>query len=241
MGKPKKLLLGAGAMIAVLAIAVAVFFVTRADAPDALVIGDRATDETADQADQADESGDEAPQVTLTDATGSWILTGDSVAGYRVVEDFVGGIADFEAVGRSSEITGSLEIDRTTLAAAQFSIDVASIEGADRMRNESFRGPIMNAAMYPTAEFVLAAPIDLGDDPTSGELLTVDVTGQLTMRGVTNDVTFPLDATLVGDEVQVAGSIEVVFADYGIENPSNVFVEVRDEGLVEFSLFFEMN
>ena len=61
------------------------------------------------------------------------------------------------------------------------------------------------------------------------------------MRGVTNDVTFPLDATLVGDEVQAAGSILVVFADYGIENPSNVFVEVRDEGLVEFSLFFEMN
>ena len=212
------------------------------DRPDALTIGDRASNETAEQVDDADEADDsEVSLVMLDDATGSWTLTGDSVAGYRVVEDFVGGIADFEAVGRSSEITGSLEIDATTLAAAQFSIDVASIESADRMRNESFTGPVMNAAEYPTAEFVLTAPVDLGDDPTSGELLTVDVTGQLTMRGVTNDVTFPLDATLVGDEVQAAGSILVVFADYGIENPSNLFVEVRDEGLVEFSLFFEMN
>ena len=193
MGKSKKLFLGAGVVVAVVAIAVVVFFATRADAPDALAIGDRAGDETA-QADQGDEPAAETPQVLLDDATGSWTLTGDSVAGYRVVEDFVGGIADFEAVGRSSEITGSLAIDGSILSAAEFSIDVASIEGADRMRNESFTGPIMNAAMYPTAEFVLTAPVDLGDDPTGGELLTVDVTGQLTCLLYTSPS--PRDATL---------------------------------------------
>lgn len=51
-------------------------------------------------------------------------------------------------------------------------------------------------------------------------------------------MTFPLEASLVGSEVQVAGSIDVLFSDYGIDNPSNAFVSVRDEGVVEFSLFF---
>ena len=50
---------------------------------------------------------------------------------------------------------------------------------------------------------------------------------------------FALTARLVGDEVQVAGSIDVVFADYNIEPPFTPTIVVRDEGIIEFSLFFE--
>ena len=107
------------------------------------------------------------------------------------------------------------------------------------MRDGQFRGPILNAAEFPTSDFVLTSPIELGDVPADGEIVAVDATGTLTLRDATVEVTFPLEASLVGDEVQVAGSIDVLFSDYGIENPSNPFVTVRDEGVVEFSLFFE--
>ena len=158
-----------------------------------------------------------------------------------MVEDFVGGISDFEAVGRTSTITGDLTIDGTTVSVASFSVDVASITSGDSMRDNQFRGPIMNADEYPTAEFAITSPIDLGTEPASGEVITVEATGALTLRGATVDVVFLLDASLVGDEVQVAGAIDVLFSDYGIDNPSNPFVTVRDEGVVEFSLFFEQS
>ena len=50
----------------------------------------------------------------------------------------------------------------------------------------------------------------------------------------------PLTARLVNGEVQVAGSIDIVFADYDIEPPTTPVIIVRDEGIIEFSLFFEM-
>ena len=59
-------------------------------------------------------------------------------------------------------------------------------------------------------------------------------------QGQTREVEFPLTARLVGTEVQVAGSIDVVFADYGIEPPFTPTIDVRDEGIIEFSLFFEL-
>ena len=141
------------------------------------------------------------------DVEGAWTLTGDSVAGYRVVEDFVGGLSDFEAVGRTSEITGDLTIEGTTVSVAAFSVDVASITSDDGMRDNQFRGPIMNADEFPTAEFAITSPIDLGDDPGSGEIITVEAAGELTLRDATVDVVFPLEASLVGAEVQVAGAV----------------------------------
>ncbi len=237
MSSSKKLAVGGGALLIALIVVIVGFFATRGDAPDELTIGDRA-DGAAETAEEA-APADEAAVAGDVDIVGLWTLTGDSVAGYRVVEDFVGGVADFEAVGRGSDITGDLTIEGTTVTEADFSIEVATITSDSDMRDGQFRGPILNAAEFPTSDFVLTSPIELGDVPADGEIVAVDATGTLTLRDATVEVTFPLEASLVGDEVQVAGSIDVLFSDYGIENPSNPFVTVRDEGVVEFSLFFE--
>lgn len=242
MSPAKKLAVGGGAIVIALLVVIIGFFALRDDAPEELSIGDRGDDssevEDAAETDSADSDAAVAGAIDI-DIVGPWTLTGDSVAGYRVVEDFVGGVADFEAVGRSSEITGDLTIEGTTVTEAEFSIDVASITSDSDQRDGQFRGPILNATEFPTSDFVLTSPIELGDVPEDGEVVSVDATGTLTLRDATVEVTFPLEASLVGTEVQVAGSIDVLFSDWGIDNPSNPFVEVRDEGVVEFSLFFE--
>ena len=43
------------------------------------------------------------------------------------------------------------------------------------------------------------------------------------------------------NKIQVAGSIDVTFADFNIGPPFTPTIDVRDGGIVEFSLFFEMN
>ncbi len=56
---------------------------------------------------------------------------------------------------------------------------------------------------------------------------------------MTQTVTFPLEAQLIGDTIVVVGSLDISFADYGVEVPaSRIVVSVDDHGLIELQLFF---
>lgn len=252
MTRRAKVIGALGLVVAVLVIrffALPAFLGLESDSPPDLVVGDRAsasiaavlergqepTGETEVEAEQVEV----ATPIQLDSIDGPWAIAGDSVAGYRVFKDFVGA-SEFEAVGRTSSVFGDLAIEGTTVAEAFFSVDIATVLSDDDRRDAQFRGPVLSADIYPFANFTLTSPIELSATATEGGEVTVDVTGELRLRGVTNEVEFPLTARLVGDEVQVAGSIDVVFADYGITPPSTPVIVVRDEGVIEFSLFFEM-
>ena len=217
----KRLMIAGGAVVV---IAVAAVFIwanfIRDEAPPAFELTDTA----------ADDSG------TLTGIDGTWTVTEGSEAGYRVVED-VGEIFDFEAVGRTSQVTGMIEIIGSTITTATFEVDIASITSDDGRRDNQFVGPIMNAAEFPTATFILTQPIEFGTAPSEGEPVSASAQGELTLRGRTNAVTFAVDAQLVGNQIELVGAIDVLFSDYGIDNPSNALAQVRDEGLVEVQLF----
>ena len=237
----------------VLVLAVAAFFVVptalgfEAEGPPQLVVGDRASDAIAVvlergsdlELPEVDRSVEVGSPVSLEEIAGEWALVSDSVAGYRVFKDFVGA-SEFEAVGRTSSVFGDLTIEGAAVTEALFSVDIASVTSDDDRRDAEFRGPVLNAAAFPFANFRLTSPIPLGDVPTSGELNTVAATGELTLKGVTNEVAFEVTTRLVDDQVQVAGSIDVEFSDYDIEPPTTPVIVVRDSGVIEFSLFFEM-
>jgi polyisoprenoid-binding protein YceI len=69
--------------------------------------------------------------------------------------------------------------------------------------------------------------------------VTATATGDLTLRGSTNSVTFEVQARLIRGTIEVLGDIPIVFADYGIPNPSGGPARVGDEGTLEFLLVFE--
>lgn len=174
---------------------------------------------------------------TSSDVEGEWRATSASELGYRVTEVLFG--VDTEGVGRTNDVTGSLVIEGTTVTAADFEVDMATIESDDSRRDGQFRGRIMTVAEYPTSTFVLTEPIELGEIPEPGEQITAAATGDLTLRGVTNEVTFDVTAQLQGDRIGVLGTIPVVFADYDIVNPSVAGITTEDNGLLEFVLVFE--
>lgn len=177
-----------------------------------------------------------APTDAPVGVDGTWTATNESTLGYRVKE-VLGGV-DTEGVGRTNAVTGSLTIAGTSVTAADFTVDVASITSDSSRRDGQFNGRIMDTATYPTATFVLTTPIELGSIPADGEQITVDASGDLTLRGTTNAVTFPLTAEYANGRIGVFGNISVTFADYGIPNPSNGFAVTGDDGLLEFVLVF---
>ena len=177
------------------------------------------------------------PPTPDSGVTGTWLATSDSTVGYRVKE-VLGGV-DTEGVGRTNQVNGSLTIQDTTLLSTVFEIDVASITSDSSKRDAQFAGNIMDAATYPTANFRLLTPIDLGTIPADGQKITATAFGELTLHGVTNQVNFDVTATIDNGIIGVLGSIDIAFADYGIANPSNGFVTTGDTGLLEFVLAFQ--
>jgi polyisoprenoid-binding protein YceI len=167
---------------------------------------------------------------------GVWVATDESELGYRVKE-VLGGV-DTEGVGRTNQITGSLTIDGTSLTEASFEVDMASITSDSDRRDNQFRTRIMDVETFPTATFVLTEPLGFGAVPDGDEPLTATASGDLTLRGTTNQVTFEVEARQVRGTIEVLGQIPVVFADYGIPNPSIGPVSTEDNGLLEFLLVF---
>jgi len=181
-----------------------------------------------------------APSSTPTPdvgITGTWLATSESTVGYRVKE-VLGGV-DTEGVGRTNQVNGSLTIQDTTLLSTVFEIYVASIKSDSSKRDSQFSGNIMDTATYPTATFRLLTPIELGSIPADDQNITATAQGELTMHGVTQQVSFEVTAKIANGIIGVLGSIDITFADYGIANPSNAFVTTGDTGLLEFVLAFQ--
>ena len=138
-----------------------------------------------------------APSSTPTPdvgITGTWLATSESTVGYRVKE-VLGGV-DTEGVGRTNQVNGSLTIQDTTLLSTVFEIDVASITSDSSRRDAQFAGNIMDTETFPTANFRLLTPIDLGTIPADGQKITATAFGELTLHGVTNQVSFDITATI---------------------------------------------
>jgi polyisoprenoid-binding protein YceI len=165
---------------------------------------------------------------------GEWTTTDGTEAGYRVGEVLFG--QDAEAVGRTSDVTGKITIDGTTLTAADFEVDLTAVASDEDRRDNQFQGRIMDTDSFPTATFVLTEPIDIGKVPADLEEVTVSATGDLTLRGATQSVTFDLSARINGDAIEVNGSIPITFADYGIPDATFGPATVQDHGEIEFLL-----
>jgi polyisoprenoid-binding protein YceI len=172
--------------------------------------------------------------VDPADLSGSWVVADGSFAGYRVDEVLNG--TDVTVTGRTDDVTGSLEVDGLALTEAEFTVDVASIATDSSSRDAYFRDNALRVSQFPTATFVLTDSVTATAPPVVGEVQAISATGDLTIAGVTRSVTVELEAVLNGSDGQVAGSIPITFADFGVEAPSLGFVSVEPQGFIEFSL-----
>jgi polyisoprenoid-binding protein YceI len=145
--------------------------------------------------------------------------------------------ASTEAVGRTSDVTGSIAINGTTVSEGSFTVDMNSVSSDRTQRDGQFRGRIMNTSQFPTATFKLTSPITLPSVEADKEV-NATATGNLTLHGVTKKVTFDVVAKRVTGQIKVNGSIPIHFSDYDINNPSGGPAQVGNDGTLEFTLVF---
>lgn len=165
---------------------------------------------------------------------GAWKVGADSKVGYRVKETLFG--QSTTAVGRTSDVTGRLTIAGTTVNDASFTAQMATVKSDQSNRDGQFRGRIMDVEKFPTSTFVISKPLDLGALPAEGVVKTYQVSGKLTLHGVTKDVTIDLSAKLTGGAIAINGEIPIHFPDYSIPNPTFGPASVGDDGTLEVLL-----
>lgn len=220
------------------------WFVLRVDEPEELSL-DSGTGTTEAVAGDAGDGG-EAPDSL----DGTWTVQtgGDTTAGFRIGVSYANGLVDHTAVGRSTEVTGTMELAGTEISEGSFTVDVQAIEFTDdpglpvARRADAIRTQGLETNDFPEATFALTEPIDFGEVPAAGETITATATGDLTIHGVTRPVTFEVEAVLDGATIRVvtADPVPIVLADFDIEEPrAPVVASVADEGAFEFLVVLE--
>ncbi len=178
-------------------------------------------------------------------SAGTWQIASGSLVGYRVKEQFVGQTSTHDAVARTGDVTGEVKITKTgstyQMSSATVTVQLTNLASVDQVAsyNVTNRDRIVQRSLdvssYPTAIFK-AQNITLPSDAESGQAMTVSVPGQLTVHGVTKDVTATLQLRVSGSTAQIAGSIPTNMSDYGINPPSVGFTTVQPAVTIEFQL-----
>lgn len=226
------------------------FLIFRDTAPEEVTLDDALGAVSTTTTSTTDGESDSTTTTTTGSADGSldgtWVIdttVGDgqvdnsSFVGYRVQEELAS-IGAKTAVGRTTGVSGTFEFSGTTLSAASVVADLTGLTSDSRGRDGQMRTQALETNTFPEATFTLTSPVDLGAVPVDGQPFSVEAAGELTIHGVTQPVTIPIEGQLTGDTVVVVGRTRIIFDDYDIERPrAAVVLSVEDEGEMEFQLF----
>jgi polyisoprenoid-binding protein YceI len=222
--KPRNLLIGVVALVALFAVAYFTLFNT--DSPAKLTLQTK---------------GSTAVAPPTGDLAGTWTVADGSVAGYRVREKLAQLPAPSDAVGRTGAITGQITIaDRGgaySASNATFTVDVSQLKSDQEKRDNRIRTNGLETDKFPQASFSAAGPISIPGDAVNGKTVTIPIEGDLNLHGTTKKVSIPLQVRRSGARVELVGNYQFSWADFGMTAPSvQPFVSVTGNPTLEFSL-----
>lgn len=165
-------------------------------------------------------NSDPSPTITApeeTDPNTFHIVPAESEVRFIVDEVLLG--QDKTVIGITQSVTGDILADFGNLQNRQVTIivDLSTLVTDSSKRNKTLKNTILesNKPDYQYGEFVSTELFGLPDTVEAGASYTVQLTGDLTVHGVTESVTFE-GAITVESETRMSGSFEatIFWADY---------------------------
>ena len=177
-------------------------------------------------------------QVERAPATLHYTVAPDgNEARYRVREQLMHHDLPNDAVGKTTAITGNIIISpsgEVDTSASKITIDVTSLKSDQERRDGYVAHRTLETAEYPTVEFVPTA-VSGAHLPLSNAEQSFDVTGNLTVHGVTKPTTWHVTATSSGDDIAGSGWTKFTFADAQLAQPSvPILLSVADTIRLEY-------
>jgi polyisoprenoid-binding protein YceI len=143
-------------------------------------------------------------------------------ASYHAQEQLAGRDLPSQAVGTTSAVSGSIVLTPDGAIAADQShiqVDLSSLTSDQSRRDNYIKGNTLQTSRFPNATFVpreaqgLPSPV-----PTSGQA-TFQLSGDLTVHGVTRPVTWQVTAQFDGGSVSGDATTNVNISDFGMTPP----------------------
>lgn len=165
----------------------------------------------------------QAPDLSTGTGTLFRINSADSEVRFIIHEMLLG--EPKTVVGTTDQVAGEMRIDFQNPQASQLGairINVRTLATDNEFRNKALRGQILQSTQ-PEYEFATFTPVQLISLPEKvmpGQLVKFQIAGTLNVHGVTRDVTFDAELTLV-DLTHVTGTAvaTVHYKDFGISIP----------------------
>jgi polyisoprenoid-binding protein YceI len=171
----------------------------------------------------------------------TWTVDAASKATVRVREQLARFPAPSDALITITGAQGSFTLnpDGTFASGSKISVDMTTVTTDDRQRTDTIRRDPLEVTRFRTSELVpqkasgLTLPL-----PRSGDF-TFQLTGDLTLHGVTKSVTFDVTATRSDGKLTATATAKPSwkFGDFGMRPPSSFSVlSIIDEIRMEFAL-----
>jgi polyisoprenoid-binding protein YceI len=133
----------------------------------------------------------------------------------------------------------TLNPDGTFATGSRISIDMTTVTTDDRQRTDSIRRDPLEVTRFRTSELVPKTTTGLTLPLARSGDFTFQLTGDLTLHGVTKSVTFDVKATRSNGTLTATATANPSwkFGDFGMEPPSSFSViSIVDEIRMEFAL-----
>ncbi len=167
------------------------------------------------------------------DAPQTFVVTAESQASYIVNEEFLVDALSklgIEAgrvvvVGTTPGVTGDIRLNfgnPDLLEGAQFTVDMTGLRTDQNRRDNWLQDNAIETDRFPEATFVATAVSGLPATYTEGEEISFQLIGDLTVRDVTNPVTFDVVASLTGNTLRGTATLPLRMTDFGITPPDFV-------------------
>jgi polyisoprenoid-binding protein YceI len=174
------------------------------------------------QAQPPADSGGATPAEAAPGMLSFVIVPGESEARFIIDEVLAG--SPNTVVGTTQEIEGQLSVDPQDPAGASIStitIGAGSLATDNNFRNRAISSFILQTGDYPTITFTPSAVAGLPAAAAVGDTLNFQVTGDLTIRDITQAITFDVTVN-VESETRLSGTAKstVNRADFDLKIPS---------------------
>lgn len=120
---------------------------------------------------------------------------------------------------------------------AEAAVGIDALQSGNSQRDGHIKGAdYLNAQSFPEAKFTLKSIDNFPKEWKEGEKVSFNMTGTLTVKDKSKDVTFKTDAVYNQGVINLGGSTVVTFADFGMKNPHTVVLDTQNDVKITLSL-----
>ncbi len=170
------------------------------------------------------------------------LATDGNEARYLVREELVGIDFPYDAVGKTSAMTGAVVLDAkgsVIPAASRISVDVTTLKSDRANRDRYLKTDALETDKYPKVELAITALRGVpAKFPANGQF-SFELLGNLTVRTLTRPVTWQVTATVNNGDWRGTAKIALKFGDLGMPVPSAFMViKLEDNLRLEYDFHF---